>query len=44
MPEEYRCDDIVQAYRNFYIHDKSRFATWKKLGKVPYWYNKVTTV
>lgn len=44
MPEEYQGDDVVEAYRKFYIHDKSRFAEWKKLGKVPYWYNKVTTV
>jgi hypothetical protein len=42
MPEEYQCDDVVQAYRNFYIGDKSRFATWQKLGKIPYWYNKLT--
>jgi len=29
MPEEYKVDgNAVQAYRNFYINDKSRFATW----------------
>lgn len=38
MPEAYKVPgDAVQAYRNFYIHDKSRFATWTK-REVPAWY------
>jgi len=28
MPDEYRCDDYVQAYRNYYIGDKKRFARY----------------
>jgi len=38
MPEIYRVNgDAVQAYRNFYIHDKSRFATWTRRSP-PEWY------
>lgn len=42
MPNHYKVEgDAVTAYRNFYIHDKSRFATFR--GKVhcreaPDWY------
>ena len=38
MPDEYKvAGDLVQGYRNFYIHDKSRFAKWTKRA-VPEWY------
>lgn len=38
MPEAYRVPgDAVQAYRNFYIHDKSRFATWTR-REPPSWF------
>lgn len=38
MPKEYRVEgNPVQAYRNFYIHDKSRFAKWKK-REIPDWW------
>ena len=37
MPEEYKTEDAVQAYRTYYIKDKSRFAKWK-LNNVPEWY------
>ena len=37
MPEEYKVPgNPVQAYRNFYNFDKSRFATWKKRKKPPW--------
>lgn len=36
MPEEYRCQDPVQAYRNFYNKAKARFATWK--AHRPVWF------
>ena len=29
MPEQYKCDDVVQAYRNYYFAEKIRFAKWK---------------
>ena len=36
MPEEYKNDDAVQAYRDYY-HSKP-FATWDKCGDKPYWW------
>lgn len=37
MPDEYKVpDDAVQAYRNFYIGDKMRFAKWTK-RPLPAW-------
>jgi hypothetical protein len=37
MPDKYKCDDAVTAYRNYYIGEKSRFAKWK-MGNIPEWY------
>ena len=31
--------DIVETYRNFYIHDKKAFATWKTT--IPHWWRVV---
>jgi len=28
MPDEFKCDDSVQAYRNFYIHGKQHLHKW----------------
>lgn len=40
IPDEYKVDgDVVQAYRNYYIGDKSKFATWKN-NDIPTWYKK----
>jgi hypothetical protein len=39
MPDEYKCDDTVQAYRNYYIGAKKRFAVWKH-GNYPEWWNE----
>ena len=34
--------DIVEAYRKFYVFEKSKFAKWQKGSSAPYWYvNKV---
>ena len=39
MPDKYKVtDDPVQAYRNFYNYDKSRFATWTK-RTAPFWFD-----
>lgn len=35
MPEQYKNPSTIQAYRNYYIGEKT-FATWKT--KVPEWY------
>jgi hypothetical protein len=37
MPDEYKCTDVVQAYRNYYIGSKSRFAKWN-YSNTPEWY------
>ena len=36
MPDEYKCDDAVTSYRNYYIYEKSRIATWK--ANQPSWW------
>jgi hypothetical protein len=38
MPEIYRTDDPVESYRQFYIHDKSHLAKWKKRD-IPEWFH-----
>jgi hypothetical protein len=38
MPEKYFCEDVVTAYRSFYLYEKSKFATWK-YSKTPYWFD-----
>ena len=39
MPEEYKVDDVVQSYRNYYLGDKKYFSKWKK-REVPYWFSE----
>lgn len=38
MPELFRKESTVLAYRNFYNKDKYRFAQWR-YSEVPYWFN-----
>ena len=40
MPDEFKCEDSVQAYRNYYAGAKFRFATWKNRS-IPDWYIKM---
>ena len=35
MPDEYKCDDPVDAYQQYYRGDKSRFAVWKDRMQPP---------
>jgi hypothetical protein len=37
MPDKYRCNDAVTAYRNYYIGEKAKFAKWK-IGNIPDWF------
>jgi hypothetical protein len=37
MPEEYKNEDAVEAYRTYYRNDKRRFATWKDVDP-PTWF------
>ena len=39
MPEQYKVDDSIQAYKNYYIGDKQRFAVWTN-RPIPEWYFK----
>ena len=32
MPDEYKTDDYVQSYRNYYVGDKKRFARYTNRG------------
>ena len=37
MPDEYKCDDVVEAYRKYYIKEKYNIAKWTKRD-IPYWF------
>jgi hypothetical protein len=39
MPEEYKNDCAVTAYRAYYNGEKAGFATWKT-RKTPAWFNQ----
>tara|TARA_R110000824_G_scaffold280755_1_gene468937 strand:- start:1323 stop:1874 length:552 start_codon:yes stop_codon:yes gene_type:complete len=39
MPEEYRNEDAVEAYRAYYLGEKTGFAKWKN-AKTPVWYEE----
>jgi len=39
MPDELMGDDVVEAYRRYYIRDKARFAKWNKGVQAPSWWN-----
>lgn len=39
MPMQYKCDDTVQAYRNYYIGEKASFARWTKRN-IPSWFKE----
>jgi len=38
MPEEYRQEDPIEAYRAYYMGEKSQMASWKH-GSPPAWWN-----
>jgi hypothetical protein len=38
MPDPYRGQDLVEAYRKYYLNDKARIATWKT--QPPPWWNR----
>jgi len=40
MPEDYKRQDSIEAYRQYYIGDKLRFARWKTSDKVPSWIDR----
>lgn len=38
MPDKYKCDDPVEAYRKYYNEEKYQFAVWTR-RKEPEWFN-----
>jgi hypothetical protein len=38
MPDEYRQECAVDAYRSYYLGDKARFATWDR-SEIPSWWH-----
>lgn len=38
MPDQYKSDDAVAAYRAYYLGEKRRFATWKAPVQQPAWW------
>jgi hypothetical protein len=41
MPDEYKSEDPVQSYRNYYMsEEKQRIASWKKGRGKPEWYKQ----
>ena len=39
MPDQYKTDDPVESYRNYYMsEEKQKIASWKKLREKPEWY------
>jgi len=41
MPDEYKLNDPIDSYRNYYIGEKAKFAKWK-YSKIPNWWPKAT--
>lgn len=39
MPEQYKSENAVISYRNYYINEKASFATWKNTSQ-PKWMQK----
>ena len=37
MPDEYKCDSVIDSYRKYYMGEKRKFASWKNRNK-PEWF------
>ncbi|MBC6685857.1 hypothetical protein H9I48_01085 [Wolbachia pipientis] len=46
LPDRYKCSSPIQAYREYYLKEKIRFAKWEKGREAPDWIigNHCTTV
>ena len=40
MPDEYKVDDEILSYQNYYVGDKARFAKWTEPATVPKWFSR----
>lgn len=44
MPDQYKVDgNAVQSYRNYYLGDKVRFATWQRGRAAPAWFKTLNS-
>ena len=37
MPDQYKVEDVVQSYRNYYLGEKKSFSNWKNRS-IPSWF------
>lgn len=37
MPDQYKTDDAVESYRNYYLAEKAKIAKWTKREKPDWW-------
>lgn len=37
MPDQYKTNDVVESYRNYYLGDKKKFAKWTRRGPPNWW-------
>jgi hypothetical protein len=44
MPEEYKDENPILAYRKYYINDKARFCKWKKRSIPPFMKSTMETM
>lgn len=43
MPDDYKHEDVITAYRNYYIAEKSSIAQWNKCTPAPEWFTSGKT-
>jgi hypothetical protein len=44
MPDEYKCDNYIEAYRKYYWNEKRYFAKWAKGIESPQWWLDLESV
>tara|TARA_B100000900_G_C20454818_1_gene664718 strand:- start:647 stop:1015 length:369 start_codon:yes stop_codon:yes gene_type:complete len=44
MPDEYKCDNYIEAYRKYYWNEKRYFAKWSKGVEAPAWWLDLQSV
>ncbi len=44
LPDRYKCSSPIQGYREYYLHEKMKFAKWEKGRKAPGWITANSTI
>jgi len=39
MPEQYKCDDVIEAYRNYYLGEEKAHLSYWKNREMPEWFD-----